>query len=150
MNGAWPLRRIAAVAAVGAVAHAAWVYLFRRQRCRYAGQRRHILVTQGGQRLRVSGSEINDAVVSVLMGGAILDLRDERPRPGPARLEVLVVMGGVQLFVPEDWNVRVEVEAALGGVDDRRVGAIGEDRPPDLVISGRVIMGGLELLTSCH
>jgi hypothetical protein len=138
-------RRIAAAAALGAAAHAAMVYVFRRERNRLASDRRHVLVTQGGQRLRLAAKETDDAVVSVLMGGAVLHLGEEGSRSVPARIDVLIVMGGVQLIVPQDWIVRVEVDALMGGVDDRRGGRAGAHSDPDLVICGRVIMGGLEI-----
>ncbi len=138
-------RHLAAAAAISAVAHAAWVYVLRRERIRLAGDRRHVLVTQGGQRLRLSASETDDAVVSVLMGGAELDLSDRGSRPAPARIDLLIVMGGVQLIVPEDWIVRVEVEALMGGVSDDRPGRAGQEGDADLVIRGRVLMGGLEV-----
>lgn len=140
------LRRLAALVGLGAAAHLALVLAFRRQRSRYAGQRRHVLVTAGGQRLRLAGDEAGDAVVSVLMGGAILDLRNAALRNGPARLDLLVLMGGVSLLVPRHWKLAIGVEALMGGVADLRAGSDEDtDRPPDLVLCGRVVMGGLEI-----
>ena len=137
-------RLVIATAAVGA-AHAA-VYLFRSQRARYAGTRRHVLVTQGGTHLRASAGEMDDAVISVLMGGALVDLRHLNPDPRPMRLDVLVVMGGFQVVVPSAWNVRVEADVAMGGIRDLRSDVSDAPRPVDLVITGRILMGGLEVL----
>lgn len=139
------LRRFLTVAIVCTTAQTAATYLFRRQRRRYAGDRRHILVTQGGSQLRPAGDEISEAVVSVMMGGVILDFRDSELSRRPAHLHVLSIMGGVQLIVPANWNVRIEVEPTMGGVRDRRSGSVDPERPPDIVVSGRVVMGGLEI-----
>jgi len=139
------LRNLLTVAIVCTTAQAAATYLFRRQRRRYAGDRRHILVTQGGSQLRPAGDEISEAVVSVMMGGVILDLRDIELARRPAHLHVLSIMGGVQLIVPANWSVRIEVEPTMGGVRDRRTGSVDPERPPDIVVSGRVVMGGLDI-----
>ncbi len=137
--------RIVAVVAVWAGVNALGGYLFRRSRRRHAGSRRHFLITQGGSEVRPTGEEIQDAVVSVLMGGAVLDLRDATPPRRPARLDVMIVMGGVQLLVPEEWRVKVDVEAVMGGIQDARKGQAGQDRPVDLVLAGRVVCGGLDI-----
>ena len=138
-------RLVIATAALGA-AHAATVSLFRSQRSRYAGNRRHVLVTQGGTHLRASPGEMDDAVISVLMGGALVDLREGNAAPRPLRLDVLVVMGGLQVVVPSAWNVRLEADVTMGGIRDLRSEVVDAQRPADLVITGRILMGGLEIL----
>lgn len=137
-------RFVVSFAAVGA-AHAAAIALFRSTRTRYAAGRRHVLVTQGGTQLRASHREMDDAVVSVLMGGALLDYRQADHDHGTERLDVLVVMGGLQLVVPRGWNVRVEADVTMGGIRDTRPDASIAERTPDLVVAGRVVMGGLEI-----
>jgi hypothetical protein len=140
------MRRIVTVVVVWAAAHTAAVWLFRRQRTRYAGARKHLMVVQGGADLRPSGEEIRDAVVSVMMGGLTLDLRGAQPAQRPAHLDILTVMGGTELIVPDDWRVQVDLETMMGGVADERTGPIDPERPVDLVLSGRVVMGGVEIL----
>jgi hypothetical protein len=140
--------RLLKLAIVSTIAQSVSVQLFRRQRTRHASDRRHFLVTRGGSLLRPSADEMVDAVASVLMGGLELDLRQAPIGSPPARLELLCVMGGVVLIVPEHWKVRVDVEAVMGGIRDRRTGAVAADRPTDLVVSGRVVMGGLEICSS--
>ena len=136
-------RRLVTAAVVGAAAQTGAIYLFRERRRRYAGERTHILVTQGGAHLRPAGEEIRDAVVSVLMGGVALDMRmTDLPRR-PAHLDILAVMGGVTLVVPATWNVRIDVEPTMAGIIDGRPGTVDHGRPPDLLVSGRVVMGGL-------
>lgn len=140
------LRRLVIAAAALGAAHAAAASLFRRQRSRYAGNRRHVLVTQAGTHLRASAAEMDDAVISVLMGGALVDLRQGDPDPRPIRVEVLVVMGGVEIVVPSAWHVRVEADVTMGGIRDMRSGVVDAQRPADIVITGRILMGGLEIL----
>jgi hypothetical protein len=139
------MRRLLTIVIACAAAQTGAAYLFQRQRKRYAGGRRHILVTQGGSQLRPSGDEISDVVVSVMMGGVVLDLRDTELAQRPAHLDVLSIMGGVQLVVPRDWKVRIDVEPTMAGIHDGRTGRIDSERKPDLVVSGRLVMSGLEI-----
>ena len=126
-------------------AQAGMAYVFRQQRREYAGDRRHFLVTLGGLNLRPTADEIADAVVSVMAGGLALDLRETQLTARPARLEILAVQGGVRFIVPEDWRVQVEVQPVMGGIQDRRTGAVDAERPVDMVLSGRLIMAGLDI-----
>lgn len=117
--------------------------LFRRLRGRRAGTRKHFIVTHAGSELRPTGQQVSDAVVSVLMGGIVLDLRKTQLTERPAKIEVFAIMGGAMILVPEDWRVDSNVDAIMGGVQDMRKGEIEADRPTDLMLTGRLIMGGL-------
>jgi hypothetical protein len=139
------MRRLLTIGIACAAAQTGAAYLFRRQRKRYAGDRRHILVIQGGSQLRPSGDEIGDAVVSVMMGGVRLDLRESQLTDRPAHLDILSMMGGVQLVVPGDWKVRIAVESTMAGIHDGRTGTVDPQRQPDIVLSGRAVMSGLDV-----
>jgi hypothetical protein len=137
--------RMLKIAILGIAAHAGAAYLFHQQRARHAGHRRHFLVVQGGAQLRPTGDEIQDAVVSVMMGGLVLDLRETDLSRRPARLDILALMGGLELVIPESWKVSIDVHPTMGGIRDARTGRIDPERPVDLVLSGRVVMGGLDI-----
>lgn len=139
------MKRLLKALLVFTAAHAAAGLVFRKRRRLYAGERKHFLVTQGGAQVRPTPNELRDAVISVMMGGLRLDLREVKLDVRPAHLDVLAVMGGVELLVPEDWRVQSDVEAVMGGVEDAREGPADPDRPVDLSLRGRVIMGGLEI-----
>jgi hypothetical protein len=139
------LRRVVIIAAAIGAAHAGAILLFRTTRARDAGSRRHVLVTQGGVQLRAPNREMDDAVVSLLMGGALLDYRQQGSDHRLRRIDALVIMGGLQVVVAPDWNVRVEADVTMGGIRDTRPESPDADRPADLVITGQVVMGGLEI-----
>lgn len=126
-------------------AQVAAMLLFRRQRGRHAGELTHFLVTQGGEQIRPTAKQVSDAVVSVMMGGLVLDLRETELTTRPARIDLLSIMGGVMVLVPEEWKVDVDVQPLMAGVRDERQGEIAADRPVDLVLTGRVIMSGLDV-----
>jgi DUF4097 and DUF4098 domain-containing protein YvlB len=76
------------------------------------------------------------------MGGIDLDFRDATMEGDEARLDVSAIMGGVKIRVPRTWNVENRIVATMGGVKDRTHSSSGNKR---LVISGSVLMGGLEI-----
>lgn len=83
---------------------------------------------------------------TAVMGGGELDLRGAKPVEGGAEIEVLVVMGGLDVTVPEDWTVINDVQVVMGAVEDNR--KIGVPPGPHVLrLKGFVMMGGVELKT---
>lgn len=102
--------------------------------------------TSAAQRFR--GGE-----VTALLGGAQIDLRQATIPPGEeAALDIFVMMGGCELFVPPSWNVVTPLVPVMGGIDDKRVAPlpgsaanVGDKPAPRLVLRGLVVMGGIEI-----
>lgn len=87
--------------------------------------------------------------VTVILGGADIDLRDSGIEEPPAKINVVSFFGGVDIKVPEGWQVEMEVLPILGGAEDerprssmRRESSAGK---PDLIITGFVAFGGLSI-----
>lgn len=82
--------------------------------------------------------------LTAIMGGCEVDLRQASIIDGKATIQVLALWGGIEIKVPEDWNVRSSVAPLLGGFEDRT-------RPPmdgsgkTLHVRGAAIMGGIEV-----
>ncbi len=80
---------------------------------------------------------------AAVMGRLEVDLRAATMAGEEVVIEVDVVMGRVEILVPDDWRVVSEVEAVLGAADiqtSRREAAAGA---PLLVVRGGVLMGRL-------
>ena len=80
---------------------------------------------------------------AAVMGRLEVDLRAATMAGEEIVIEVDVVMGRVEIRVPDDWRVVSEVDAALGAVEihtSRRDAAAGT---PLLVVRGGVLMGKL-------
>ncbi len=95
---------------------------------------------RGGAEEKVT-SDFRGGYVRAVMGGVELDLTEATIEDPPATIEMTVVMGGAEIAVPEGWNVRVDTRPILGGVDEH--GASDEREHPDLILTGKVIMGGV-------
>jgi hypothetical protein len=100
----------------------------------------------GGDRMLRSKS-FRGGNVTAIMGGFDIDLRDADIAGDSARIEMFVLMGGVDLKVPEGWTVVLDVTPFMGGADysakNRRPPAEGPEKV--LTVSGFVCMGGIEV-----
>ena len=85
------------------------------------------------------------AETTAFMGGCELDLRDALMGPGElAVIDVFVVMGGVNIFVPPHWTVSQEVVPLMGGVHDK-TRSVPSNPAQHLLVRGTVVMGGVEI-----
>lgn len=86
--------------------------------------------------------------VWAVAGGGELDLREARFAPGVTQIEVVSLMGGVEVTLPEGVRVEVVGGAFLGGFD-YHAGTAAEDPGAPLVrISGVAVMGAVEVSRS--
>ena len=98
----------------------------------------------GGRKHNNAFEEFVGGDVTAFMGGVELDLTESTMSGDETVLEVFVVMGGIDLRVPDDWVVVNDVGILMGGMEDKT-------RPPDiatakrLVVRGSVFMGGMEI-----
>lgn len=98
-----------------------------------------------GLELKIESRAWKGGVLDVTCGGVELDLRYARLAPEGAVLEVRVVMGGVDIRVPDTWQVKCDVTPLLGGADDMTRSTQGSTDAPVLRVVGAVTLGGLSI-----
>ncbi len=88
--------------------------------------------------------------LTAFLGGVSVDLRHADIIEKPAHIHVSAILGGVEITVPQQWNVKKDVQPIAGGVAERRLPLqLHEDddalpdNAPDLVVTGSVLLGGL-------
>ncbi len=96
-----------------------------------------------GKVRRTASSAFRRADLTAVMGGVELDLRGATAAPGGAVIDVFVMWGGVEIWVPPDWAVANEVVVLMGGAEDRSTGV--QDARNRLTVRGFCIMGGIEI-----
>jgi predicted membrane protein len=102
------------------------------------------VAVMGGAAEKITTKAFKGGYVKAVMGGVELNLSQAAIETPPATIEATVVMGGVEIKVPQDWKVKTEARAIMGGVQEMRAREeSSEETTPDLVITGKVIMGGL-------
>lgn len=99
-----------------------------------------------GQHLVSEAEPFYGGKVMAMFGGVIIDLRRATPAPTGVYLDLMVLMGGVNLVVPEGWRVRFNGNIILGGfADGTRTGP--DEDVPTVTLGGTVFMGGVQATT---
>ena len=91
---------------------------------------------------KVTAQDFTGGHVFAVMGGGDIDLRQARMVTGQADLEVHLLMGGVNLIVPEDWAVDFDGAPIMGSVEDHSRPPAGEPRGR-LRVHGSVVMSSV-------
>jgi hypothetical protein len=78
------------------------------------------------------------------MGGGELDLREARYAAQTVTIHVFAIMGGIEVTVPEDANVRVTGVGIMGAFDHQSSGT-GDPNGPTIVVNGVAFMSGVEV-----
>ncbi|MDR7335961.1 LiaI-LiaF-like domain-containing protein [Roseateles asaccharophilus] len=81
--------------------------------------------------------------LSSTFGGVELDLTQAVIAGTEARLEISARFSGIELRVPREWQVVVEVDSTFGGVEDKTTPPMAGG--PRLVLRGDVVFGGVEI-----
>ena len=111
----------------------------------YSSETVSLFAIWGGTQRTSNSARFRGGDMTALMGGCELDLRQANIAPGEvATIDVLALMGGHEIRVPEDWAVVTRVVPFMGGIEDKR-NNLKAGASATLVLRGFVMMGGLEI-----
>jgi hypothetical protein len=102
-------------------------------------------ITFSGAQFRIESQAWKGGELGVTGGGVEIDLRNAQLDPEGASLDLRVVMGGVDIRVPDTWQVHMEVTPLFGGADDTTRSTQGNTNAPRLRISGTCTLGGVNV-----
>jgi hypothetical protein len=98
----------------------------------------------GGPAAGGKPAEFRGGSAMAVMGGCEIDLRgSSMPDGQPAVIDVFAMWGGVEIRVPEEWEVVNRGNAFLGGFENKTRPLPGARKR--LVVTGTAIMGGVEV-----
>jgi hypothetical protein len=102
----------------------------------------------GGSRRRVESQNFEGGEALAIFGGINLDLTKAGMQKDEVRLEANALFGGIDIRVPETWQVVVRGAGIFGGYEDKtwRAGPTDEKKPR-LIISGFAVFGGVVVKT---
>lgn len=109
-----------------------------------AGDRVNSFNVFSGSELASHSKQFQGGSISAIFGGAEVDLRDAAPAVD-AQLDVFTAFGGVELKVPEGWQVVVKGLPLFGGIENATVKDTLTADAPKLSVSATVLFGGLEI-----
>lgn len=92
----------------------------------------------------VTAPDFTGGEAFAFMGGCVLDLTGAKMKEGRAVIDVTAIWGGIEIKVPEDWDVAGEVVPVMGGFEmkcESNVSRTGGQ----LVVRGTALMGGIEV-----
>ena len=104
----------------------------------------HAFAVLGAQERTVGTAEFRGADLVAFMGGCKLDLRRATMVGEEAVIDVLALMGGIDILVPEDWTIDAKVLPVMGGLGDK-THPVRSATPKRLVIRGLALMGGVDV-----
>lgn len=99
----------------------------------------------GGVEKRNTAKSFSGGDLTAIFGGIELDLRDATVADPPAYVNAVAIFGGVEIIVPREWNVQMDVLPVLGGASDERPRSADQHDRVDLVVSGFAAFGGVTL-----
>lgn len=100
----------------------------------------------GGIKKRYFSKNFKGGRVVCMMGGSEIDLGGADITE-PVTIDVSLVFGGVKLIIPSNWEVRSELVAIAGGVEDKRHQPAADelDDKRILILRGTAIFGGIDI-----
>jgi len=109
-------------------------------------ERGYQLAIMGGSERKGAWTPPRRMYTMAIMGGAGLDFREARMAPGITEVNVLAIMGGVEILVPPGLAVETHGMGLMGGFDALdQVGADSDPDAPRLRIVGMAVMGGVDV-----
>lgn len=103
----------------------------------------------GSGRKNINSQNFKGGKATSILGGIHLDLHNSNLAEGTNILEITAIFGGIDIVVPRDWKVIVNVTSIFGGFDDRRVLNVNQvfESNKVLIIRGTALFGGGHLNT---
>ena len=102
-----------------------------------------ISVTMSEADERNRSKDFQGGEITCAMGSVKLDLTEAEIVEPPARIHVDIVIGSVEILVPDHWIVQTDIERTMGEVEDQTESrrSAAPDDGATLILSGSVTMG---------
>jgi predicted membrane protein len=99
----------------------------------------------GGIKKNIISKNFKGGDITNIMGGSEIDLT-QADIHGTVSIDLTQVFGGTKLIVPSNWQVKAQMAAIFGGVEDKRsVQNTALDPNKILILDGTSIFGGIEI-----
>jgi predicted membrane protein len=100
----------------------------------------------GGPKLSSTSQSFRGAWLTAIFGGITLDLRNAALAPEGASINATAACGGIDILVPEGWQISVRSTPIFGGLDDKTDHT--RTLPPDaptLHVDALTVLGGVDI-----
>ncbi|MFM1947623.1 MAG: hypothetical protein RL207_1906 [Bacteroidota bacterium] len=104
-----------------------------------------IQVFMGGVQKTITSNEFHGGTINCFMGGVEVFFTNSTFQECPI-IEISNTMGGVELYLPANWEIKNNLSVYLGGVkDNRNKSKIESTSKKYIQLKGTIIMGGVEI-----
>ena len=83
--------------------------------------------------------------IDVTFGGMELDLRHTSLAEGDTFLYINAVFGGIEMTVPNNWDIEIRQNRFAGGIEDSRKKHVEKDYTRKLIIIAKCTFGGIDI-----
>jgi predicted membrane protein len=101
-------------------------------------------VFSGGRRL-VTTQEFEGGEALAIFGGLRIDLRQAATKKPEVVIDANALFGGIDIRVPETWDVTVRGSGIFGGYESRTEERPLDPKRPHLIITGYALFGGVSV-----
>ena len=104
----------------------------------------------GGSRRRFDTQNFEGGEALAIFGGINVDLTKAGMQKDEVRIEANALFGGIDIRVPENWQVIVRGAGIFGGYEDKTWHSAAnttEEKKPRLIVSGFAVFGGVVVKT---
>lgn len=99
----------------------------------------------GGVKKNILSKNFKGGEIVSFMGGTEINFM-QADIQHPVVLEVNNVFGGTKLIIPSNWDLKNEVTAVFGGIEDKRsFNNIMPDNNKTILLKGACVFGGIEI-----
>lgn len=99
----------------------------------------------GGSHQNVYSKNFKGGDVIAIFGGSDINLT-QADFEGTIILDVVAIFGGLKIVIPPSWEVKSEVTAIFGGMDDKRaMGQVIDGPRKIIIIKGVALFGGVDI-----
>lgn len=93
-----------------------------------------------------SGQWVVPKVIKVysILGGSTIDFTDARFNSPNVKVQIINILGGDKIYVPENVNVVTKAFCILGGIDNKAP-SIASRQAPTITIEGLILFGALDI-----
>ena len=99
----------------------------------------------GGVDRSVNSDNFRGGDIMALFGGIDLDLRRAKVSPDECTLNLTALFGGVEVIVPQDWQVSISGTPILGAIENKTTWTGEEKDGKKVTCRCTVAFGGIEI-----
>ncbi|MFC1535821.1 LiaI-LiaF-like domain-containing protein [Candidatus Neomarinimicrobiota bacterium] len=99
----------------------------------------------GGSEHAITSQNFRGGETMALFGGVELDMRQAQISADGCKIHATALFGGVEIIVPDDWNVIITGTPIFGGIDSKSRRKSDAKSGKDIYIHCTVAFGGVEI-----